>query len=65
LADWLSGRKLIPAEHDHPLLRAMRQTALEPIASRNDQSSRESAPQTKNLGHAAPAKPIQPNRGVP
>jgi len=24
LADWLSGRKPIPAEHDHPLLRAMR-----------------------------------------
>lgn len=23
LADWLTGRQPIPAEHDHPLLRAM------------------------------------------
>lgn len=28
LADWLSGRKPIPAEHDHPLLRAMMADAL-------------------------------------
>jgi len=27
LADWLSGRKPIPAQHDHPLLRAMRAAA--------------------------------------
>jgi antitoxin CptB len=27
LADWLSGRKPIPAEHDHPLLQAMRAAA--------------------------------------
>ncbi len=28
LADWLSGRKPIPAQHDHPLLRAMIADAL-------------------------------------
>jgi len=28
LADWLSGRKPIPAAFDHPLLQAMREAAL-------------------------------------
>ncbi len=28
LADWLSGRRPIPAQHDHPLLQAMRAAAL-------------------------------------